>query len=148
MWGNWIVSMLTKASLINEFIRLGKKYRDTYIEVFEDKNEYTIIIYCDVKPGEEVRLFKDFDRLIVCIGEETVEYEDEEILTDDEVEELRETYRKIGRYNEAERVTNRITGKIDWYQSRYIFRIPIESDFKVKNYRIDKDALIIKLEKI
>ena len=118
--------MLTKASLINEFIRLGKKYRDTYIEVFEDKNEYTIIIYCDVKPGEEVRLFKDFDRLIVCIGEETVEYEDEIIGMDD----------------------GRITGKIDWTQYRYIFRIPIESEFRIKNYKIDRDALIIKLEKI
>ena len=106
-----------------------------------------MIIYCDMKPGDEVRLLKDFDRLIICIGMETVEYEDEEILTDEEVEELRETYRKIGRYNEAEKVGNRITGKIDWHQYKYIFRIPIEEDFKIKNYKIDKDALIIKLEK-
>ena len=139
--------MLTKESLVNDFIRLGKKYRDTYIEVFEDKGGYTIIIYCDVKPDDEVRLFKEFDRLIVCIGIEKVEYEDEEILTDEEVEELRETYRKIGRYRDAERVTNRITGKIDWPQYKYIFRIPIEKEYKIKNYKIDKDALIIKLEK-
>ena len=67
--------MLTKASLINEFIRLGKKYRDTCIEVFEDKGGYTVIVYCDVKPDDEVRLFKEFDRLIVCIGIEKIEYE-------------------------------------------------------------------------
>ena len=139
--------MLTKESLVNDFIRLGKKYRDTYIEVFEDKGGYTIIIYCDVKPDDEVRLFKEFDRLIVCIGMEKVEYEDEEILNDEEVEDLRETYRKIGRYRDAERVTNRITGKIDWHQYKYIFRIPIEKEYKIKNYKIDKDALIIKLEK-
>ena len=132
MWGNRIVSMLTKASLINEFLRLGNRYRDAYIEVFDDVDGYTVIIYCDVKPDEDVRLFKDFDRLIVCIGEETVEYEDEEILTDDEVEELRETYRKIGRYNEAEKIGNRITGKIDWHQYKYIFRIPIEGEYKIK----------------
>ena len=140
--------MLTKESLVNDFIRLGKKYRDTYIEVFEDKGGYTIIIYCDVKHGEEVKLFKEFDRLIVCIGVETVEYEDEEILTDEEVEELRETYRKIGRYNEAKKIGNKITGKIDWYQYKYIFRIPIEKEYKIKNYKIDKEALTIKLEKI
>ena len=139
--------MLTKVSLVNEFIRLGKKYRDTYIEVFEDNGGYTIIVYCDVKPNDEVKLFKNFDRLIACIGMETVEYEDEDILNDEEVEGLRETYRKIGRYNEAEKVGNRITGKIDWPQYKYIFRIPIEEDFKIKNYKIDKDALIIKLEK-
>jgi len=85
-----------------------------------------------VKPGEEVRLFKEFDRLIACIGMEKVEYEDEEILTDDEVEELRETYRKIGRYNEAEKIGNRITGKIDWPQYKYTFRIPIEGEYKIK----------------
>ena len=79
---------------------------------------------------------------------ETVEYEDEEILTDEEVEELRETYRKIGRYNEAKKVSNRITGKIDWHQYKYIFRIPIEKEYKIKNYKIDKEALTIKLEKI
>jgi len=45
-------------------------------------------------------------------------------------------------------VGNMITGRIDWYQYRYIFRIPIESDFKVKNYKIDRDALVVKLEKI
>ena len=140
--------MLTKASLINEFIRLGKKYKNTYIEVYEEDNKYTVIIYCDVKSDDEVKLFKDLDRLIVCIGIETVEYEDEEILTGDEVEELRETYRKIGRYNEAEKIGNRITGKIDWPQYKYIFRIPIDEDFKIKNYRIDRDALIVKLEKI
>jgi len=42
----------------------------------------------------------------------------------------------------------RITGKVDWYQYKYIFRIPIESNFRIKNYKIDKDALIIKLKKI
>ena len=67
--------MLTKASLVNEFIRLGKKYRDTYIEVFEDNDGYTIIVYCDVKPDDEVRLFKDFNRLIICISMEKVEYD-------------------------------------------------------------------------
>ncbi|RLG61589.1 hypothetical protein DRN87_02070, partial [Candidatus Geothermarchaeota archaeon] len=137
--------MLTKESLVNDFIRLGKKYRDTYIEVFEDEDGYTVIIYCDVKPNDEVKLFKEFDRLIVCIGMEKVEYENEEILTNDEVEGLRETYRKMGRYRDAKRVTNRIIGKIDWPQYKYIFRIPIESEFKVKNYKIDRDALIIKL---
>ena len=85
-----------------------------------------------MKPGEEVRLFKEFDRLIACIGMEKVEYEDEEILTDDEVEELRETYRKIGRYNEAKKIGNRITGKIDWHQYKYTFRIPIEGEYKIK----------------
>ena len=67
--------MLTKASLVNEFIRLGKKYRDTYIEVFEDNDGYTIIVYCDVKPDDEVKLFKDFNRLIICISMEKVEYD-------------------------------------------------------------------------
>ena len=67
--------MMIKASSVNEFIRLGKKYRDTYIEVFEDKDGYTVIVYCDVKPGEEVKLFKEFDRLIACIGIEKIEYE-------------------------------------------------------------------------
>ena len=139
--------MLTKASSVNDFIRLGNRYNNTYIEVFEDNDGYTITIYCDVKPDDEVKLFKEFDRLIACIGVETVEYEDEEILTDEEVEELRETYRKIGRYNEAKKVDNRITGRIDWHQYKYIFRIPIDEDFKIKNYKIDRDALIIKLEK-
>ena len=140
--------MLTKASSVNEFIRLGKKYRDTYIEVFEDNGGYTIIVYCDVKPNDEVKLFKNFDRLIACIGMETVEYEDEDILNDEEVEGLRETYRKIGRYNEAEKIGNRIIGRIDWHQYKYIFRIPTEKEYRIKNYIIDKDALIIKLEKI
>jgi|GEM_PF-925546 len=141
--------MLTKASSVNEFIRLGKKYNNnTYIKVFEDNDGYTVIIYCDVKPNDEVKLFKDFDRLIVCISEERVKYEDEEILTDEEVEGLRETYRKIGRYNDAEKVGNKITGKIDWYQYKYTFRIPVEKEYKIKNYKIDRDALIIKLEKI
>ena len=67
--------MLTKASSVNEFIRLGKKYNNTYIKVFEDNDGYTVIIYCDVKPDDEVKLFKDFDRLIVCIGIEKIEYE-------------------------------------------------------------------------
>ena len=101
-------------------------YRDTYIEVFEDKGGYTVIVYCDVKPGEEVRLFKEFDRLIICIGMERVEYGDETTCMDDE----------------------RITGKVDWHQYKYIFKIPIESNFRIKNYKIDRDALIIKLKKI
>ncbi|HEW94137.1 MAG TPA: hypothetical protein ENF47_05485, partial [Thermoprotei archaeon] len=89
--------MLTKASLVNEFIRLGKKYRDTYIEVFEDKDGYTVIIYCDIKPDDEVRLFKEFDRLIICIGMEKIEYEDEIIGMDNK----------------------RITGKVDWHLYKY-----------------------------
>ena len=76
--------MLTKASSVNEFIRLGKKYRDTYIEVLEDNDGYTVIVYCDVKPDDEVRLFKEFNRLIACIGMENVEYEDETIGMDGE----------------------------------------------------------------
>ena len=108
--------MLTKASSVNEFIRLGKKYRDTYIEVFEDNDGYTVIVYCDVKPDDEVKLFKEFNRLIACIGMENVEYEDEIIGMNDK----------------------RITGKIDYTQYKYIFRISIENDFKTKNYKIDK----------
>ncbi len=84
-----------------------------------------MIIYYDIKSDDEVRLFKDFDRLIVCIGMEKVEYEDEIIMDYD-----------------------RITGKIDWHLYKYTFRIPIESDFKIKSYIIDKNALIVKLEKI
>jgi len=89
------------------------------IEIYggiRDKDGYTVVIYCDVKSGEDVRLFKDYGRLIVCIGGETVEYEDETIYMNNE----------------------RITGEINYTQYKYIFRIPIEKDFKTKNYKIDK----------
>jgi len=117
-----MLTRMTRTSILNEYIRVN--------------NGYTIIIYCDIKSDDDVRFYRDIDRLIICIGKERFEYEDEDILTDDtddEVEELRETFRKIGRYNEAEKVTNRIIGKVDWYLYRYIFGIPIENGFKIKN---------------
>lgn len=92
--------------MVNEFIRVGDRYRGTYIEVLE-KDGYTVIIYCDVKPNEGVRLSKDYGRLIAYIGMEKVEYED----TMD---------------------NGRITGRIDQPQYKYISRIPIEKKNMIK----------------
>ena len=80
------------------------------IEIYggiRDKDGYTVVIYCDVKSGEDVRLFKDYGRLIAYIGMEKVEYED----TMD---------------------NGRITGRIDQPQYKYISRIPIEKKNMIK----------------
>jgi hypothetical protein len=65
---------LTRKSILNEFIRLHQLYRDTFIEVFKGE-EYTVIVYCDVNDSDEIKVFIDVDKLIVCVDEETVKYE-------------------------------------------------------------------------
>ena len=60
----------------------------------------------------------------------------------------------MGREHEAEKLANelaeqgnRIVGKVDYPQYKYIIRIPLKEGYKIENYMIDKDALIIKLER-
>jgi len=72
---------LSRRSILNEFIRLYQLYHGTSIEVFKG-DEYTVIVYYKIDPLDEryiedVNVFIDIDRLIVCIGEETVIYEEE-----------------------------------------------------------------------
>ena len=146
--------MLTRTSILEEYIRLRDRYRDVYVDVFEEDKGYTIIIYCGIKPDDKVKLFKELDRLVACIGGEKVEYEDEDILDEDDVEELCQLYRRIGREHEAEKLANelaeqgnRIVGKVDYTQYKYIIRIPLKGGYRIKNYTVDKDALIIKLDR-
>ena len=110
-----MVGMLTRGSILTEYIRLGKLYRDVEVEVFKGKNRCTVIIYCDVKPNDDVRLSIEFDRLIVCVGREKINYEDESI------------------------------DGFEYEAYKYIFKIPIEKEYKIKNYRIDKETIIINL---
>jgi len=65
----------------------------------------------------------------------------------DEVEGLRQLYRRIGRGYEADKVGNRVVSKVDYPQYKYIIKIPLKEGYKIKNYTVDKDALIIKLER-
>ena len=109
--------MLTRTSILEEYIRLKNRYRDVYVEVFEKDDGYTVIIYCGIKPDDKVRLFKEPNRLVACIGEE--EFECEDILM----------------------------GKCTCREYKYIIKIPIKEKYKIKNYTVDKNALIIKLER-
>jgi len=38
-------------------------------------------------------------------------------------------------------------GKASYTQYKYIIKIPLKEKYKIKNYIIDKNALIIKLER-
>jgi len=75
---------LSRRSILNEFIRLYQLYHDTFVEVFKGE-EYTVIVYFKTDPSDEkkyiededVNVFIDVDKLIVCIGKETVTYEEE-----------------------------------------------------------------------
>jgi len=65
---------------LNEFIRLYQLYHGTSIEVFKGE-EYTVILYFEIDPSDvedkDVNIFIDIDRLIICVGKETVTYEEE-----------------------------------------------------------------------
>ena len=62
------MGMLTGTSILSEYIRLKNRYRDVYVDFFEKDDGYTIIIYCCIKPDDKVKLFREFDRLVACIG--------------------------------------------------------------------------------
>ena len=109
--------MLTRTSILSEYIRLKNRYRDVYVDVFEKDDGYTVIIYCGIKPDDKVRLFKEPDRLVAYIGEERFEYED------------------------------MVMGEATCREYKYMIKNTVKGGYKIKNYTVDKDALIIKLER-
>jgi hypothetical protein len=88
------------------------------IEVFKGR-EYTVIVYCDVNDSDDVNVFIDVDKLIICIGRETVIYEEE--LSEENLNEYKYVYEKFNVPIEKARKF-----EFDWTDYKYVFRVPTE----------------------
>jgi len=111
--------MITRYDVLNEYVRLNQLYRDVYIEFYEEGSGCMIVIYCSVKPSDDLYVFKELDRLIIFAGRLKHELLYEDIFI----------------------------GNVAFNNyPKYKFIIPVGRNFRIEDYKIDNKAIIIKLK--
>jgi phage FluMu gp28-like protein len=78
--------------------------------------------------------------MIVCIGVETITYEEK--MSEEELKKYKDVFEEFNIPLEKAKKF-----EFDWIDYKYVFRVPIDRNMEIENYKMYKDSVVVKLRR-